>query len=807
MGFVDGTNMCPPQFSSSGSPNSALTGASSTPQAEADEYKIWKMHDKALMQLLTATLSSFAISCAIGSTSSRDLWVRLQEQFSTISRTSIFQMKVDLQNIKKGSNSVSMYLQRIKAAQDFLAAATVVFADEDIVILALNGLPAEYNTFKCVIRGSENVISLKEFHSQLLAYEATVENNFSMPFMSAMVAKNNGHGSQSYSFGNPSPNGVQNNIQTVNNRGNSGFNGHSGQSSFFNGGRSKFKGKGKFNNNQGQRYYNSKPVVHDFAPGILGTPSSFNSGTSSSNVICQICSKQGHSAATCNFRNAEPIEPCQICDRKNHTARTCFFRNQSPNQVPHMAAMNTTYSHSMSSNYMMPSTMSTSAPLSTPTQYSPESWLTDSGATNHMTADMRNLSLASPYPNTEMVQTINGEGYAPYYKRYFCYHLETKKCYISRHVLFNELEFPFPLLHVYPKAQILTPAPLLDNALLPTPNLQNVLVSPVSNSRVQTLSTPRDTPSTRSQSPQIHAQPSPTHSQSPHMHTKSCHRSIESPDVLQTSGSYDTDTLTTPQSIIAAPSPSSSTPVALEFCHETFQVVLEIPLMNLHPMQTQSKSGIVKHKALYASICDSEGVDLTTTEPATYKSALKEPVWNEAMNEEITALHSQRTWSLVNLPHNKNLVGCKWVFKIKRNSDGTIARYKARLVAKGFNQEHGLDYGETFSPVVKPTTVSSGSSLVILLLYVDDIIITGNATEMITQASKKQQTVSRSSTEAEYRALSSTAAELDWLQQLFQRAKHIKVDVHFVRERVASKKLVFSLYLLPSSLPTFLPKD
>ncbi|KAM1278507.1 hypothetical protein TB2_030316 [Malus domestica] len=325
-------------------------------------------------------------------------------------------MKVDLQNIKKGSDSVSMYLQRIKTARDFLATAGVIFADEDIVILALNGLPAEYNTFRCVIRGRENVISFKEFRSQLLAEEVTVENTASMPFMYAMMAKNNSQGSQSYDVGNSSSNGLHSHSPTINNGGNFGFTGQSptinnggnfgftgqpGQSNFFNGGnRSKYKGKGKFNNNQGQRYY--KSVVHDFAPGILGTPSSYHNGASSSNVICQICSKHGHSAATCNYRDAEPVEPYQICDKKNHTARTCFFRNKSSNQVPHMAAMNTTH--------MLSSQMSNFVPLATTTQYSPEVWLTDSGATNHMTIDMRNLSLASPYPVTETVQTANGEG-------------------------------------------------------------------------------------------------------------------------------------------------------------------------------------------------------------------------------------------------------------------------------------------------------------------------------------------------------------------------------------------------------------
>ena len=73
------------------------------------------------------------------------------------------------------------------------------------------------------------------------------------------------------------------------------------------------------------------------------------------------------------------------------------------------------------------------------------------------------------------------------------------------------------------------------------------------------------------------------------------------------------------------------------------------------------------------------------TEPATYKVASQSSVWVTAMQEEIEALHTQGTWELIPTPLHKNIIGSRWVYRIKRNSDGTIARHKARLVAQGFS--------------------------------------------------------------------------------------------------------------------------
>ncbi|XP_019182730.1 PREDICTED: uncharacterized protein LOC109177743 [Ipomoea nil] len=179
-----------------------------------------------------------------------------------------------------------------------------------------------------------------------------------------------------------------------------------------------------------------------------------------------------------------------------------------------------------------------------------------------------------------------------------------------------------------------------------------------------------------------------------------------------------------------------------------------------HEMHTQSRSQ-APPSALTIQVCPPD--------PTCYTQAVKYSEWRKAMDQEFNALLQNQTWQLVSSQPGMNIIGCKWVLRTKRKADGSIERHKARLVAKEFNEVPGQDFFDMFSPVVKPTTVrlllylalssgwyikqldtsktgvslfyySQGSDCVYLLVYVDDILVMGSNTNLVTHLVSKLST-------------------------------------------------------------------
>jgi len=124
-------------------------------------------------------------------------------------------------------------------------------------------------------------------------------------------------------------------------------------------------------------------------------------------------------------------------------------------------------------------------------------------------------------------------------------------------------------------------------------------------------------------------------------------------------------------------------------------------------------------------------------EPTCFEHVVGNPKWDNAMDEEMATLDVNATWELVVLPKGKKVIGCKWVYKIKHDADGSMNIYKTRLVTKGYAQTYGIDYEETYSLVAKMTIVKIIIALVIAKRWslhqmdVDNVFFHGNLQEEV----------------------------------------------------------------------------
>uniref|UniRef100_A0A2N9FUI2 Integrase catalytic domain-containing protein n=1 Tax=Fagus sylvatica TaxID=28930 RepID=A0A2N9FUI2_FAGSY len=801
-------------------PNQFLTTETGI-QAVNSEFLVWSKKDKALLSLLYSTCSSSVLAMVVGKSSSQEVWNTLEERFTSTARSSVLNLKLELQSLKKtGNESVSSYLQRIKTVRDKLSAVGVHSDQEELTHVILKGLPKEYAPFASAIRTRDTVLSLERL-TVLLQTEEQSMNEITESLPNSALAMFVSHN------------------------------------------------KPHFNGNQG-----------------------FNRG-----------------------------------------------RGRAINPTTKLAAMASASNLHYTQNA--------------------ETWLTDTGATDHITANANNLSSQGPYQGQEQVSVGNGQnlpiqnidlwGPAPVtasndFRFYLVFVDEFTKftwVYLLKHK--SDTFQVFTQFRAMIETQFSLPIKILrtdcGGEFLSTPFNQFCL----SKGIIHQLSCPH-TPQQNGVAERKHRHLvqcalallsqsklplsywSYAISTAAHIINKLPTPNLDSTTAILTASSDSTTAIlaASSDSTTAIPAASSDNTTAIPVSSTTVPlfntaptpvpepITTDIPLPHSipHPMQTRSKSGIVKPKLTYAAL-----IDYAVTEPTSYTVASKHSSWCTTMDEEFQAFQKQGTWSLIPLPLSK-VVGCKWVYKLKTHSDGTIARYKARLVAKGQLDVknvflHGTLKEEVYmtqpqgyvdpihpQPNMLKTCLRSIICLTISLLHLpvapilDCLCMMGilslilMPTEVwlelciilpspdltfplqctrgtfnhgieftpgplslsaytdadwagdpddrrstsgflvylghnaITWSAKKQATVSRSSTESEYRALAIASVELCWVRCLFKdlgifltdpptlwcdnvsalaiasnpvfhaRTKHIVVDFHFVRERVLRKDLV-----------------
>ena len=258
-------------------------------------------------------------------------------------------------------------------------------------------------------------------------------------------------------------------------------------------------------------------------------------------------------------------------------------------------------------------------------------------------------------------------GYSSMHLGYRCLSLTTNRIYISRDVIFDEQVFPF-----HQNASINRHS----NSVSP-PNNAGILGScPISITPADPIIIPKPTISITN--PLNHANLSSSSS------VENSQSAGNSPSI--NASPTNSPILQSPPSI-ATTSPTSP-PLKLRTIADLYANTQPIKLSTQHPLPT----------CFLAS-------RNSPVEPSTHHQALQDPHWTKAMHAEYQALMDNHTWSLVPKNEDMNIIGCRWIFKLKLKSNGSIDHYKARLVAKGYTQEDGFDYMDTFSPVVKITTV------------------------------------------------------------------------------------------------------
>ncbi|XP_071674374.1 uncharacterized protein [Lolium perenne] len=365
-----------------------------------------------------------------------------------------------------------------------------------------------------------------------------------------------------------------------------------------------------------------------------------------------------------------PRPTCQLCGIQGHMASKCHRRfkrdflgiGNDGRGNEKQAAIADSYSGNYSGY--------------TPSYSVDPTWYFDTGATDHMTSEMAKLNSQEPYRGHDKVRTADGSGTVRGAR------LEVLDAPVDVHVDRCMAHAPAPRPEAPPSSPLATRP--LSPARPPSPPVGGP--PPVS---------PRPGSPSASPPPTGPEPPCASPCASP---TPSAQAGLSSPGPPPASPAC------------SAPQPDAGSPASAASSSPSSSDALPPPPVTA-ALRPHTRSGIHRPKTrtdgtvAWIAACLAQAQSDPTAEPRHYQAAMSIPHWRASMDLEFQALRQNGTWQLVPPRSGVNVIDSKWIFKVKKHADGSIERYKARLVAKGFKQRYGLDYEDTFSPVVKPTTI------------------------------------------------------------------------------------------------------
>ena len=326
-------------------------------------------------------------------------------------------------------------------------------------------------------------------------------------------------------------------------------------------------------------------------------------------------------------------------------------------------------------------------------------------------------------------------GHSTTQSAYYCMDQTTGRIYTARHVKFDETVFPFEKTSTEKLSEVHDSTPLSTSMFTPvTPQSSAAQGHPSLDLH------PPQPPTTRSSSsPQV----LPSHSSNPPVSSPLEPTALSQNEPTPMAQLNPTSVEPTAQEKNELQPPTQ--PTQPPNTNPTSSTRSNQPMLpqnpqtqqteNIHKMQTIAKNKISKPiQKLTLSVV---GRKNPKTEPTTISQAMKDEKWRGAATAEFDAHIKNHTWDLKPNVHGHNIIGCRWLFTTKNLANGQQEHPKGRLVAKGYTQQHGIDYSETFSPVIKSTTIRLVLQIVVTKAWhikqldINNAFLQGELTEVV----------------------------------------------------------------------------